>query len=189
MVRDFDPTIFSNNMLAHSAIGKIFNIPVIMTTSAETGPNGPLPDEILDMYPDAPIIQRNGEINAWDNPEFRDAVRATNRTQFIIGGIVTDVCTSFLALSLRAEGYSVWANVEASGTTNVLARDTANLRMQAAGVQLVSWFAIVADLLRDWRNPPGAAGLFPEIEKYFPVYGFVKKAHEAAVKNGTIVTE
>ena len=48
--------------------------------------------EITDMYPDAPLIKRQGEINAWDNPDFRAAVKATNRTQFVIGGILTDVC-------------------------------------------------------------------------------------------------
>lgn len=87
------------------------------------------------MYPGAPLIKRQGEVDAWDNADFRAAIKATNRTQIIIAGIVTDVCmccsspffpstktdlekgTAFLARSLRAEGYSVWANFEASGTT------------------------------------------------------------------------
>lgn len=46
------------------------------------------------MYPDAPLIQRQGEVNAWDNAEFRDAIRATNKSQVIMAGIVTDVCES-----------------------------------------------------------------------------------------------
>lgn len=94
------------------------------------------------MYPDAPLIKREGEVNAWDNAEFRDAIRAANKSQILLGGIVTEVCkcdprllhyleylcapltehtpkgTAFLARSLRAEGYSVWANLEASGTTS-----------------------------------------------------------------------
>jgi isochorismate hydrolase len=44
------------------------------------------------MYPDAPLIKRQGEVNAWDNSEFRDAIRATNKSQIIMAGIVTDVC-------------------------------------------------------------------------------------------------
>ena len=55
--------------------------------------NGPLPKEILDMYPDAPLIKRQGEVNAWDNHEFRAAVQATGRKQVIMAGITTDVCT------------------------------------------------------------------------------------------------
>lgn len=52
------------------------------------------------MYPNAPLIQRQGEVNAWDNAEFRDAIRATNKSQVIMAGIVTDVCESTPFLSL-----------------------------------------------------------------------------------------
>lgn len=44
------------------------------------------------MYPDGPYIERQGEINAWDNPDFRAAVQATGKRQLVIGGILTDVC-------------------------------------------------------------------------------------------------
>ena len=97
------------------------------------------------------------------------------------------MCTTFLALSLRAEGYSVFANVEASGTTTALIRDTANLRMQQAGVQLCSLFSIVCDLMRDWRNTPGAETVLPWLDQYMPAYGYVARGHGAAVKNGTLI--
>ncbi len=47
------------------------------------------------MYPNAPLIKRQGEVDAWDNADFRAAIKATNRTQIIIAGIVTDVCTYY----------------------------------------------------------------------------------------------
>jgi nicotinamidase-related amidase len=107
------------------------------------------------MHPNAPYIRRNGEVDAWDNPDFKAAVEATGKKQVILAGIVTEVCTlvftsslespphiplgtAFLSLSLREAGYSVWANTDASGTfTPVLAAD-ANRRMEQAGVHLVS---------------------------------------------------
>ncbi|KAB2576434.1 putative isochorismatase hydrolase protein [Lasiodiplodia theobromae] len=188
VARDFDPTLYRENLIAHAALGKLFpELPVIMTTSAETGPNGPLPKEILEMYPDAPLIKRQGEVDAWDNAEFRAAVEATGRKQIIVAGVTTDVCTAFLALSLRAEGYSVWANVEASGTTSALVRDVSNDRMRDAGVQLVSLFSIVCDLMRDWRNTPGAKEAIPWLDRYFPVYGYLARGHGAAVENGTLI--
>lgn len=64
------------------------------------GPNGPLVREIVDMHPGAPTIRRNGEVNAWDNPDFRKAVEATGKKQIIIGGIVTDVSNSSLLASV-----------------------------------------------------------------------------------------
>lgn len=186
IVRDFDPVTYRNNMLAHSAIASLFSLPIVLTTSAERGPNGHLPKEIASMYPSAPLIRRNGEVDAWDNSEFRAAVRAQNRSQIILGGITTDVCTEFLALSLRSEGYTVFANTEASGTFGEnLARD-ANERMKDGGVVLQGMFAIVMDLMRDWRNVPGSKEVLPWLDTYLPAYGYVARGHEKAVLNGTL---
>lgn len=143
--------------------------------------------EILDMYPNVTVVRRQGEVDAWDNKDFRNAVKATNRTQLIVASIVTDVCTAHLALSLRNEGYSVWANAEASGTSSTFVRDISNDRMRHAGVQVVSFFSITCDLMRDWRNVPGSAELIPFFDKYFPVWGMVARGHAAAVTNGQLL--
>jgi hypothetical protein len=100
--------------------------------------------------------------------------------------LTTTTGTTFCALSLRANGYSVWANVEASGTTTEFIRDVSNDRMANAGVQLVSLFSIVCDLMRDWRNTPGIVEVLPFLAQYYPVYGRLAAQHGAAVLNGTI---
>jgi nicotinamidase-related amidase len=84
-------------MLAHAGLGKLFDLPVVLSTSAQSGPNGPLPKAILDMYPDVPVVARQGEVDAWDNPEFRKAIEATGKKQVILAGITTDVCKSDFA--------------------------------------------------------------------------------------------
>ena len=94
--RDFDPTLYYNAMLAHAGIGKLFDLPVVLSTSAQTGPNGPLPKAILEMYPDTPVVMRQGEVDAWDNAEFRKAIEDTGKKQVILAGITTDVCKSDL---------------------------------------------------------------------------------------------
>jgi len=60
--------------------------------------------------------------------------------------------------------------------------------MMNAGVNVVSLFAIIGDLMGDWRNTPGAAELMPFFDQHYPVYGMVARAHHAAVFNGTILT-
>ena len=67
----------------------------------------------------------------------------------IIAGITTDVCVATLALSLRAAGYHVAVNIEASGTFGQRVADAAFMRMQAAGVQIINFFSINAELFRD----------------------------------------
>ena len=71
------------------------------------------------------------------------------------------MCTAFLALSLRDAGYTVFANSDASSTFDVKTAQDANDRMRAAGVQVLSMFAIACELMRDWRNTPGARELLP----------------------------
>ncbi|KAI9150230.1 putative hydrolase YcaC [Paramyrothecium foliicola] len=185
LVHDFDTASFHSQVLTHSAIARAFDLPVVLTTSVESSPTGPMLSEIIKMHPNATVIQREGEINSWDNKEFRKAVEATGKKQLIIGGIVTEGCTAYLALSLREAGYDVFANVEASGTTSKLIREVSNDRMAAAGVQLMSAFAIVGELARDWRNVPGGAeDIFPFLRKYMQTFNVIAQAHDGAVDNG-----
>ncbi|TKA61043.1 hypothetical protein B0A55_11001 [Friedmanniomyces simplex] len=100
LARDWDPTLCSNNMLAHAGIGKLFDLPVFMSTSAQQGPNGPLPKEILDMDPDAPLVTRQGEVDAWDNAEFRATVKAANKSQIIVSALRRTSCRSEDILSM-----------------------------------------------------------------------------------------
>lgn len=82
----------------------------------------------------------------------------------------------------------MWANVEASGTSTELIRDTSNDRMRDAGVNVISFFHIVCELMRDWRNTPGAAEIMPYLDTYYPAYGALARAHRAAVENGTVIS-
>lgn len=117
------------------------------------------------MHPNAPFVHRQGEVNAWDNADIRAAIIATGKKQVILGGIVTEVCTAFLALSLIENGYEVFANTDASGTFNDKLAADANRRMEQAGVHLMGMFGIVMDLMRDWRNTPGTAEVLPFLDQ------------------------
>ncbi|HAT4917076.1 isochorismate family cysteine hydrolase YcaC [Serratia ureilytica] len=159
LVRDIDPDRFKNNVLALGDLAKYFNLPTILTTSFENGPNGPLVPELKAQFPDAPFIPRPGQINAWDNDDFVKAVKATGRKQLIIAGVVTEVCVAFPALSALNEGFEVFVVTDASGTFNELTRQSAWSRMEAAGAQLMTWFGVACELHRDWRNDIEGLGM------------------------------
>jgi len=168
LVQDFSPGEFKNNVLALADIAKFFKLPVILTTSFEDGPNGPLVPELKEMFPDAAYIPRPGQINAWDNEDFVKAVKATGKKQLIIAGVVTDVCVAFPALSAIQDGYEVFAVTDASGTFNETTQQAAWSRMEAAGVQLVNWFSVACELHRDWRND--IEGLGALLSNHLPNY-------------------
>jgi len=175
LVRDFDPNTFKNNVLALADTAKFFNLPTILTTSLEQGPNGPILPELKALFPEAPLIQRPGQINAWDNEKFVSAVAATGRRQLIIAGIVTDVCVAFCALSAVEAGYEVFVVTDASGTFDEVCRYAAWDRMARAGVQLVNWFSVACELHRDWRND--MEGLGNLLAGYIPDYQNLMSSH------------
>lgn len=148
LVQDFTPDEFKNNVLALADLAKFFNLPTILTTSFEQGPNGPLMPELLEIFPNAPYIARPGQINAWDNEDFVAAINKTGRKQLIIVGVVTDVCVAFPALAAVAEGFEVFAVTDASGTFNKAVRDATWNRMSQSGVQLMNWFSVACELHR-----------------------------------------
>ncbi|KAH7087939.1 isochorismatase [Auriculariales sp. MPI-PUGE-AT-0066] len=171
LVHDIEPREYRNNILAFSALGVYFDLPTVLTTSAETGPNGPFPPEILADHPKAPYIKRNGEVNAWDNADFRNAVKALGKKQLIVAGITTDVCVTFLSLSLREAGYDVFVVAEASGTFDATTAALSNDRMRDAGVHIMSFFSVACELMRDWRQAPGSVEIAQKwFGKYLPNY-------------------
>ena len=71
--RDYSPAEYRNSVIALAKIGKIFDLPTVISSSYETGPNGPIIQELLDLHPTAPVIRRPGQISAWDD---KDSVAA-----------------------------------------------------------------------------------------------------------------
>ena len=161
-VETMNPETFRNNVVAIAKVGKLFDLPTIITTSADSGPNGPLMPELTKVFPDVDVIRRKGEINAWDDPDFKKAVESTGRKKLIIAGISTDVCLLFPALSAISEGYDVYTVFDSSGTWNEIAQQATMMRLSQAGCKTTNWVSVAAELQNDWRNPTGQelAGLF-----------------------------
>jgi nicotinamidase-related amidase len=180
LVRDIDPDKFKNNVLALADLAKYFNLPTILTTSFENGPNGPLMPELKSLFPDAPYIARPGQINAWDNDDFVKAIKTTGRKQLIIAGVVTEVCVAFPALSALEEDFEVFVVTDASGTFNAISRDSAWQRMTLAGAQLLNWFAVACELHRDWRND--VEGLGTLFANHIPDYKNLMTSYSASQK-------
>lgn len=132
------------------------NIPVITTASVPQGPNGPLIPEIHQNAPHAQYIARKGEINAWDNPEFVAAVKASGKKQLIIAGTITSVCMAFLAISAVADGYQVFAVIDASGTYTKMAQEITLARVVQAGVVPMDTAAVASELQKTWNRADAA---------------------------------
>lgn len=130
---------------ALASIASLAKIPLITTASVPQGPNGPLIPEIHQNAPHAQYIGRKGEINAWDNADFVQAVKATGRKTLIIAGTITSVCMAFPAISAVAEGYKVFVVIDASGTYSKMAQEITLARMLQAGVVPIDTAAVASE--------------------------------------------
>ncbi|OGM49809.1 isochorismatase family protein [Aspergillus bombycis] len=181
LVRDFEPSEFRNNVLALVRVAKYFGAPSVLTTSFDTGPNGPIAKEITDELPDAPLIRRPGQINAMDNEDFVQAIKATGKKQVVISGVLTEVCATFPALSLVEQGYDVFLVTDASGTFAEHTREAAHKRCVQHGVQLLNWAAVAAELHRDWRRDISGFGAI--WRDHVPGYWCLMQSYESAAEN------
>ncbi|KAG9252042.1 Isochorismatase-like protein [Emericellopsis atlantica] len=171
LVRDFEPVEFLNNVKALVRLCTFFKCPAILTTSFDTGPNGPMIKGVRDALPDAPLVRRPGQINAMDNEEFADLIKKSGKRQIIISGVLTEVCVTFPALALIEQGYDLFAITDASGTFAEHTREATHKRLVQHGVQLLNWVAAAGELQRDWRNDvEGFGALWDE---FVPSYSYV----------------
>lgn len=184
-VNDVDVATLRANTVALAKIAERAGIPIIYTASEPDGPNGPIMEELPAAAPNAIYVGRKGEVSSWDNEDFVKAVEATGRKTLIMAGVWTSVCVAFPALQALADGYKVFAVVDASGDVSKMASDAAMLRMANAGTQLVTTNTILSETHRTWNRDDAAAWgalyseLVPEYRAVAESYG---RAQEAAKK-------
>ncbi|AIO36754.1 hydrolase [Burkholderia pseudomultivorans] len=168
-VKDMEMTVLRKHATALAKMATLCKMPVITTASVPQGPNGPLIPEIHESAPHAQYVARTGQINAWDNPDFVAAVKATGRKTLIIAGTVTSVCMAFPAISAVQDGYKVFAVIDASGTYSKMAQEITLARIVQAGVVPIDTAAVASELQKTWHRPD--AQQWAEMyEMVFPPY-------------------
>jgi nicotinamidase-related amidase len=143
-------------MLAKAA--KAYGMPVVLTTSQEDHVQGPTAPALQQALPEAykNRVKRTGIVNAWADPNFSAAVRATGRKKLIMAAVTTDICLIFPAISAVQEGFDVLAVLDASGSAFDVQEELACRRMATAGVVLTTTNTTIAELVQDWSTPQGS---------------------------------
>lgn len=158
LIRNIEMDRAKRMALALAKAARILNLPTILTSSQEDRVQGPLLPELRDILPDAfdQRVQRAGVVNAWNDPAFKGAVKATGRPNLIMAGVTTDVCLVFPAMDAVADGHAVQAVMDASGSPFDLSEEMSRQRMAAAGVVLTATNTMIAELAQDWSTPAGS---------------------------------
>lgn len=187
LVRDMELPILRSNVTALAKIAYLAKIPTFTTASVPDGPNGPLIPEIHQYNPDAVYIPRTGQINAWDNPLWVDAIKKTGRKTLLIAGTLTSVCMAFPTLSALVNGYKVFTIIDASGNWSKMATDITLARVMQAGAIPIDTFAVLGEVMNTWNRPDAMDFAQIMVEQLLPPYRALIESFDKAqnvVKQG-----
>jgi nicotinamidase-related amidase len=161
-IASMDRRALVENIVSVAKAAKLYRLPIVLSTvNVKTGLNQPMIHHLREVFPSQEPIDRT-TLNAWEDPAFADAVRATGRRKLIVTGLWTEVCLAFPVLSALAEGYEVYPVVDTVGSTTVEAHRAGLDRMLQAGAQPASWTQLLCELQRDWARKE-TAGEFSKI--------------------------
>ncbi len=111
-VQSIDRQVLKNNTVGLAKAAKTFNIPVTITTVETESFSGHTYPELLDVFPDAPLLERTS-MNSWDDQKVRDSLAKNNRKKVIVSGLWTEVCNNTFAFGAILEGdYEIYMVAE-----------------------------------------------------------------------------
>lgn len=150
------------NVVAVARTAQLYGLPIVLSSvNVDSGRNQPTIHQLTDVLPGIPALDRSS-INAWEDVQFVEAVKATGRRKLIMVALWTEVCLVFPALDALREGFEVYAVVDAVGGTSVEAHRAGLQRIIQSGARPISWIQLACELQRDWARTATTAG-FSEI--------------------------
>jgi nicotinamidase-related amidase len=98
-----------DNIVGVAKAGRAFGRPIVHSTvNVKTGLNKPAIPHLRKVLGDLPTIDRTS-INAWEDVEFVQAVKATGRKKLIMTALWMEACLTFPALTLgEQDRLSTW---------------------------------------------------------------------------------
>ncbi len=141
-----------DNIVGVAKIGLAYGLPIIHSTvNVKTGLNKPPIPQLRKVLDGIETFDRT-TINAWEDVEFVQSVKAAGRKKLIMTALWTEACLTFPSLDALREGYEVYPVVDAVGGTSVEAHEAALRRIEQAGGKLISWTQLLCELQRDWAR-------------------------------------
>src|SRR5258707_6240814 len=170
-VQSIDRQVLKNNVVGLAKAAKVFNVPTTITTVETQGFSGYTYPELLDVFPNAKLLDRTS-MNSWDDQKVRDALAKNGRKKVVVSGLWTEVCNTTFALCAMLEGgYEIYMVADASGGTSKEAHDYSMQRMIQAGVVPVTWQQVMLEWQRDWARKNTYDAVMAIVREHSGAYG------------------
>ena len=149
-VASMDRHMLVDNIVAVARAAMLYELPIVLSTvNVETGINEPTIPQLREVLTGIKALDRT-TINAWEDNEFVNAVKATGRKKLIMTALWTEACLTFPSLDALRERYEVYPVVDAVGGTSLEAHRAGLERIIQAGAKPISWVQMLCELQRDW---------------------------------------
>lgn len=169
-VASIDRQTLKNNVTGLAKASKIFNVPTFITTVETESFSGYTWPELLNVYPDAKLLERTS-MNSWDDAKVREAIASTGRKKLILSGLWTEVCINHAAFSAMLDGYELYVVADACGGTSQDAHDYSMQRMIQAGVRPLTWQQLLLEWQRDWARKETYDAVIALVQEHSGAYG------------------
>jgi nicotinamidase-related amidase len=150
-VAGMDGQALVNNLVILAKAAKIFSVPVILTAVESDDFGGQIMPQLRDIFPSLEPIKRTS-MNSWDSQEFVNAVKKTERKNFVLAALWAETCLTFPALQMLEEGYGIYVAADASGGVSSVAHGAAIRRIEQAGGVSVTALQVLLEFQRDWSR-------------------------------------
>jgi nicotinamidase-related amidase len=170
-VESIDRQTLKNNTVALAKAAKVFRIPTTITTVTSQEFGGYAYPELLDVFPDKPVLERTS-MNSWDDKKVREALKAGGRNKVVVSGLWVEVCNNTFALSAMLEGgYEIYMVADASGGTSKAAHEYAMQRMIQVGIVPMTWQQVMLEWQRDWARKETYDAVMTIVREHSGAYG------------------
>jgi nicotinamidase-related amidase len=159
-----------NNVVMLAKGTKEFGVPAILTAVETESFSGYIWPQLMDVFPGRQPIERTS-MNSWDDPAFREAVKATGKKNIIMAGLWTEVCVTWPTINMLNEGYNIYIVEDACGATSQLAHEAAIRHCVQAGAVPMTTIATVLEFQRDWANREHYDALLNIFREHGGAYG------------------
>ena len=169
-VANIDRATLLNNVSLRAKVAREFRVPTVVTAVETEGFSGYVAPQLLDVTGGSPVVERTS-MNSWDDDGFRKAIAATGRKKILLTGLWTEVCITWPALSMLAEGYTIYVVDDCCGATSVAAHEAALSRMVQAGAIRTTAIAALLEWQRDWARKEHYGALMSLLKPQSGAYG------------------
>jgi len=122
-------TDIKNNVIALAKGAQTLGIPAVLTTIRSKA-NGPFFSEIIEIFPNAPLIDRQlPSFDVLEDHELLETIQQTGKKQLVLSGLWTSMCMVHTTLHGLRMGFDVLGVADTSGSEALESHNAALQRL------------------------------------------------------------